>query len=305
MAPTNDDVTRESIDLGHVLHEARIHRRLSLDEASQELKIRRDYLLALEQNRWQDLPGEVYGQGFLRNYGRLLDLDGDRLVEVRRTQLGPDLIPSVGYETPKRTGIYTASNESRGSSSSPKHPKNRRSAAARPTAPPAPISTRSVVTLLVVIALLFVGGWYLLSTPGHRVAAPTPRTSSSHPQRQKKSPTSSKTRGHKKTTTTQSALNPTSTATQGRITVATYDISKPIDVVIQFHGACWMGYQIDGASQIGHVYQTGQTVSLQATHSLDLIFGTHAFSLTVNRRAVSLPTTPVLWQLNFVKSAAP
>lgn len=304
MAPSDDGITQESIDLGHVLHEARIHRRLSLDEASQELKIRRDYLAALEQNRWQDLPGEVYGQGFLRNYGRLLDLDGDRLVEVRRTQLGPDPLPTVPYDTPKRTGIYTASRESHGTTTSPRHPRNRRQAAVRPTTPLAPISTRSVVTLLVVIALLFVGGWYLLRAPGHRVTAPQPKTS--HTQRPAKNHTSAKTHHHKKTAAvTPSSLNATSTATQGRITVATYNVPKPITVVIRFQGACWMGYQINGAAQVGHVYQAGQTVSLQATQTLDLIFGTHAFSLTANRQAVTLPTTPVLWQLNFVKSAAP
>lgn len=303
MAPSDDHITRETIDLGHVLHEARIHRRLSLDEASQELRIRRDYLLALEQNRWHDLPGEVYGQGFLRNYGRLLDLDGDRLVEVRRAQLSPDPISAVPYETPKRTGIYTTSGESRGPASSPRHPRNRRQSTVHPTTPPAPISTRSVVTLLVVIALLFVGGWYLLNTPGHQVAAPSSRVS--HSQRPGKNRTSAKTHHHKKTAVTQSILKATSTATQGRITVATYDVSQPISVVIRFQGACWMGYQIDGAAQIGHVYQAGQTISLKAAQTLDLIFGTHAFSLTVNRQAVSLPTTPVLWQLNFVKSAAP
>ncbi len=306
MAPSDDHITPESIDLGHVLHEARIHRRLSIDEVSQDLKIRRDYLTALEQNRWHDLPGEVYGQGFLRSYGRLLDLDGDRLVEVRRAQLGSAPNLATSYEPPKRTGIYTASGESTTTSRSLKRPQKHRQSGSRPTASPQPISSRSIVTLLVVMALLFAGGWYLLHAPGRRLAAPEPKTHRSSTRVAPTTKSSSKKHHHQKNSTHATPINAASTTTQGRITVATYDVARsPLDVLIHFSGACWMGYSIDGATQVGHVYQPGQSVTLKATTSLDLVFGTHAFSLTINRHPVTLPTTPVLWQLNFVKSTAP
>ncbi len=306
MAPSDDTIVPESIDLGHVLHEARIHRRISLDEASQDLKIRREYLLALEQNRWQDLPGEVYGQGFLRNYGRLLDLDGDRLVDVRRHQLGSTSIPVTNYEIPKRTGIFTGPNQSTTNTRNPKHARNRRQAVSRPSTPPPPIGTRTIVTLLVVMALLFVGGWYLLNSPGHPATAPVPTTRKS-PTTSKKTTTSpTHKHQHHKAPHSSAPLSPASTTTQGRITVATYDVTQaPLVASIHFTGPCWMGYSIDGAAQIGHVYQAGQTLPLQATASLKLIFGTHAFSLTLNRHTVSLPNTPVLWQLDFVKTSAP
>lgn len=302
MAPTDDHITPESIDLGHVLREARIHRRLSIDEASQELRIRRDYLAALEQNHWQDLPGEVYGQGFLRSYGRLLDLDGDRLVDVRRAQLGSTPNPTTSYEMPKRTGIYTVAGETSNTSRSPKHSRNHRQSSARPISSPGPISSRSIIALLVVFALLFLGGWYLLHAPGRRVTAPTtPRSSAPRARKTK----ASSTHHHHQTSGTTTPVTAVSTLTQGRITVATYDVPKALDVLVKFNGACWMGYSINGGTQVGHVYQAGQTLPLQATASLDMVFGTHAFTLTVNRQPVILPTTPVLWQLNFVISSAP
>lgn len=74
------------------LREARLARGLEVADAARSLRIRAVYLLALEEGRFSDLPGPTYVAGFLRAYGRFLDLDGDELVRRFKDESGGVLI---------------------------------------------------------------------------------------------------------------------------------------------------------------------------------------------------------------------
>ncbi|RMF17579.1 MAG: hypothetical protein D6757_01085 [Alphaproteobacteria bacterium] len=69
-----------SAGFGARLCAAREGRGLSLVDVADELKIRRCYLRALEEERLDELPARPFAIGFLRSYARLLELDGDILV---------------------------------------------------------------------------------------------------------------------------------------------------------------------------------------------------------------------------------
>jgi transcriptional regulator with XRE-family HTH domain len=68
------------VSLGNVLKEAREAKGLSLDSVEGEIRIRKKYLVALESDDYQVLPGQVYTRAFLRTYSRFLGLDVDALV---------------------------------------------------------------------------------------------------------------------------------------------------------------------------------------------------------------------------------
>jgi cytoskeletal protein RodZ len=74
--------------LGIKLREARARRKLSLQEAEDATKIRARYLQAIENEDWNELPGDIYARAFIRTYGSLLGLDGDRLAEEQRQLRG-------------------------------------------------------------------------------------------------------------------------------------------------------------------------------------------------------------------------
>lgn len=77
-------------DIGATLKDAR--RRIGMDvkEAEERTKIRARYLRALEAEDWEVLPAPAYVRGFLRTYGALLGLDGERLAdEFRRRHEAP------------------------------------------------------------------------------------------------------------------------------------------------------------------------------------------------------------------------
>ncbi len=71
--------------VGMDLRTARERLGWSLAGCAEALRIRRDYLAALEDGRFEALPAAAYATGFLRGYGRALGLDADEL--VRRFKL--------------------------------------------------------------------------------------------------------------------------------------------------------------------------------------------------------------------------
>lgn len=78
--------------VGPKLRKARLARAKSVEEASRETHIRAEYLRALERDRFDQLPGDVYVRGFLRSYASYLGLDADEvlvLYERRRAPPGP------------------------------------------------------------------------------------------------------------------------------------------------------------------------------------------------------------------------
>jgi len=80
----------EDVDdgVGKKLHEARARRKLSLEQVEEATKIRRRYLQAIEDENWDELPGDIYARAFIRTYGSVLGLDGERLAEDQRQVRG-------------------------------------------------------------------------------------------------------------------------------------------------------------------------------------------------------------------------
>jgi len=67
--------------IGERLEEARKRKGLSIREAAEATKIRGDYLQKFEANSFDiDLP-PLYIRGFVRNYARYLELDGERVAQ--------------------------------------------------------------------------------------------------------------------------------------------------------------------------------------------------------------------------------
>lgn len=68
--------------IGDALKEARMKKKMSIEDVSEGTGIRIQYLEALEKGEYSRIPGEVFIKGFLRNYGNFVDLDGNELVDA-------------------------------------------------------------------------------------------------------------------------------------------------------------------------------------------------------------------------------
>jgi hypothetical protein len=67
--------------IGTTLREERIRLGLGIDDVESETKIRAKYLMALEDERFEALPGTAYARAFLRDYAEQLGLDPQELVD--------------------------------------------------------------------------------------------------------------------------------------------------------------------------------------------------------------------------------
>jgi hypothetical protein len=99
-------------DIGNGLRQAREQLGLTLKRAEAETRIRGRYLAALEDERWDELPGEAYVRGFLRSYASYLGLDGAQYLAAYRARVRtsePPIAPAaVGAVRRTRPGVVTA-----------------------------------------------------------------------------------------------------------------------------------------------------------------------------------------------------
>ncbi|WP_165585351.1 helix-turn-helix domain-containing protein [Roseococcus sp. SYP-B2431] len=94
--------------LGEELRDARLALGLAIEDVAAQLRIRRVYLIALEEGRVRDLPSAAYAVGFVRNYSGFLGLDpGDMVRRLRDAVSGvgarkadlvfPEPVPERGF----------------------------------------------------------------------------------------------------------------------------------------------------------------------------------------------------------------
>lgn len=85
------------MSIGEELRQAREQLGASLLDVENETKIRTKYIIAMEKDDFDVLPGKVYVKGFLRTYARFLGLNGEALISQYKEQLGPQLAEEQAY----------------------------------------------------------------------------------------------------------------------------------------------------------------------------------------------------------------
>jgi len=93
-------------EIGNSLREARLRQGYELPRVEADTKIRAKYLRALEEERFEVLPGETYVKGFLRTYSEYLGLDGQLYVDEfnsRFTREEEPLTPARPKKQPARS----------------------------------------------------------------------------------------------------------------------------------------------------------------------------------------------------------
>jgi len=141
-------------EIGGSLREARLKRNLTPADVQKAIRIRDRYLQALEEERWELLPGDAYVKGFLRTYADYLGLDGNLYVEEYNSRFArpdePQLVPVRFARTGTRFGVGFL---------------------------------RPLIAVGVIAAIVAVAAWKLSASPSPKQSTPpttTPTTTSSH-----------------------------------------------------------------------------------------------------------------------------
>jgi hypothetical protein len=103
-------------ELGALLRGAREKQHLTLPEVADQTRIKLQYLEALEEEHFTNLPGVAYVTGFLRNYARYLGLHPDDVVQeyfAQNSMPVPTVKPSTrvlasGFERHNRRRVLWA-----------------------------------------------------------------------------------------------------------------------------------------------------------------------------------------------------
>jgi cytoskeletal protein RodZ len=96
---------------GELLKKRREDLGLSVQEIAEALKIRKEYLAAIEEDTFEKLPVPVYTLGYIRAYAKYLDVDSDPIVAFYNTHLSqPEsgAIMPIAFSRRKSPGIYVA-----------------------------------------------------------------------------------------------------------------------------------------------------------------------------------------------------
>jgi hypothetical protein len=100
-------------EIGATLREARVRKRLTLQQVEEDTKIRTKYLQAMEDEDFGQLPGSAYAKGFLHSYAAYLGLDTQIVLDEfnsRHGEQAPDPLagPSALRRPPRsrrRSGL--------------------------------------------------------------------------------------------------------------------------------------------------------------------------------------------------------
>jgi cytoskeleton protein RodZ len=89
-------------EIGNSLREARLRQSLEFPRIESDTKIRSKYIQALEEERFELLPGETYVKGFLRSYAEYLGLDGQLYVDEYNSRFATAEEPIVSPAPPRQ-----------------------------------------------------------------------------------------------------------------------------------------------------------------------------------------------------------
>ncbi len=76
-------------ELGTMFKEARLKLGLTIIEMAERTKIRTEFLVAIEEEEFHQLPGEAYVRPFIRTYARALGLDEAQIALELDVKLAP------------------------------------------------------------------------------------------------------------------------------------------------------------------------------------------------------------------------
>jgi len=77
-----------TLDIGAKLRSAREAAGLAIEDVASELRIHTHYVEDIENNQFDNLNGPTYVKGYLRNYARYLEIDGEPLVTSYQSTIG-------------------------------------------------------------------------------------------------------------------------------------------------------------------------------------------------------------------------
>jgi cytoskeleton protein RodZ len=225
-----------STGIGDTLRSAREDQGRNLEEAARSLRVRTDYLRALEEERFDAFGGDIYAKGFLRNYAVELGIDPQPLLDTYRREVGQDDV-----QTPQLVGGMATPRQAR-------------------SAPPPWVAW--LLVAVVVIAGLGVLG--LMQGGGRTPDVASPDAPGTPP------------RSSNEDANGDAAAEDDEEEAQGEDEAeeeAEEPEPEGVEVLLAFEGRSWMRVTIDGTVAEELTVEAGETLRYQGDDEVEIRFG--------------------------------
>lgn len=279
--------------IGQRLAEARTARGLSLEQVQEITKIRLKYLIALEAENWQALPGEVYLRGFLKSYSQVVGLDPMEMLELYQPTPPPQSEPIPVAKPAARVAAARVEDpvpRSTGRLSGGFSRVDRRTTSAGSRRP-----LRALVTVVLLLGLVYLG--YRAWQPPAVVPPPSAPTGTTGG-----TPGTGTPSGNEPSQTTPTPTVPVVQLTKQSETLfeVRYLVksAQPLKLKVGIKeagpgeaiGQCWIEVQSDARNLGDTMLRSGRTEEYAASDTLRLRLGNPQLAgLTVNVNGVEVP----------------
>ncbi|MED2973256.1 MULTISPECIES: helix-turn-helix domain-containing protein [unclassified Fictibacillus] len=274
-------------ELGNYLREKREEKGLSLEQLQTETKIQKRYLQAIEEGRYEILPGSFYARAFIKNYSETVGLNFEEVF----TQFENE-IPKAEKEPTEFV---------------PRSERNKQTLDAKDSVLS---SWLPKVLIFAFVLALLIGVWAYLANRGNDGAdsKDSNKPASVQLDKSKKAENTNKAKDKKpeKPANSDSPKKPaepkkkeftlTKQATQGITT--TYELSQADDFKIAFKmdGPVYLEVKTGSKTLAGKMFKKGDTASydLSGEKDVELNIGAANFAkMTINEKPFSYPIPPV------------
>ena len=249
--------------VGDTLRSEREKKGLSIKDIEKATSIRAFYIECIEGGRYDELPGEAYTKGFIRNYANFLKLDANALVGQYMNENHPEPVQPEPVAAPQ--------------------PAPAERPARRPAAPSRPQRTErqtftdddfqrrlneksvhgKIIDILIAIVVLAGGAYYVLGSDSDTASKPA-------------------------TKTTQQAKKPA--AQQSAPAAAPEKQYDDVELTAKFTGNCWTQVKADGKVIFEGTVKKGETKKWKADEKLVVTAGNAgAVSLSLNGQDLGQP----------------
>lgn len=282
--------------LVQILRQARRAKGLTLEEISEQTKIRVTYLKALEAGDSSPFAGEVYFKGALRNYCLVVGLNPDVVLEVYRSLKEGDLenedkAEKTGFEAPLRE--IPPATESPKRRKHPDRPAERKPEQATPepvisepakrkTLPPASRRQRRsrsynrpliFLAALVLAVAIYIGYTERQQPPPEQhippgTSQPGDPEDPADPEKQNETPGEDPAGEHE-----PPAVTVTPEGTRDGETRYTVSGTPQVEVSVHLSGRCWVLILVDGRETHSGNYTGGQNITVTGEKSVWIRLG--------------------------------
>lgn len=250
---TEDRPTSEAFGLW--LRRQRELRQIGLQEIGDRTKISVRYLKAMEEDRFELLPGAVFARGFLREYARYVGLNPDEVVNFY---------------------LATREEEQEDSEAELDAREERRSS-------PWPI----VWGVLALVLLVLLGVWLARALGGGSETSTSSESPTAPPAASSPAPSPVAAEPSPRRDRPTAAESPPAMAAEE--TQGTEEVTAPLRVTLDFGEDCWLEARIDGRRLLAKQFTQGESIQLAARERIELLTLGNAGGVSLHVNGIPYP----------------